>query len=399
MTNGLGLAHRAWRQIPAAPRRALLRHAGALIAPRADATPPEQSRGIVIAGEMSRISGLGVGARILRDAISGLGVARGTAELGLFTRPVPNALPPDAAVLLHVNAPSLPLMLARAPRDFLRGRRVIGFWNWELEAVPPDWLDGAPFVHEIWTSSSFTAQALERLYPGRVRRVPYPLAALPLEPADPDIALPLDLPDNAVVTTVIANLGASFARKNPLAAILAHRDAFGDRPDRILVLKLAGGAAFPEEMGAVRAATRDLPNIRVIDEVWSDATLRALLARTDILLSLHRAEGFGLVPAEAMLRGIAVVATGWSGTRDFMDEDSAALIEYRLAPVPADDNVYHLENAVWAEPYIAHAVEWLRRLADEPALRADLAARGQAHARAALGVDSLAAALAANGIG
>ncbi|MCF3947271.1 glycosyltransferase family 4 protein [Acidiphilium iwatense] len=398
MTGRLGRLHQIWRAIPPAPRRAALRALTLAAAPRADATPPTSSAGAVIAGEMARISGLGEAARLLHAGLASLGADRGAVELGVLRPPIPTTLPEDAALILHVNAPSIPLMLARAEKNFLRGRRVIGFWNWELESLPKNWRRAEQFVHDIWTPSAFTKAAIETIYPGRVRLVPYPLASLDLAPAMPDRAS-IGLPDHAVIVTVIANLGASFARKNPLGAIAAHRAAFGNRADRILVLKLAGGDAFPGDMGRVRAAIGDAGNIRLIDETWPGEKLRTLLAGTDILLSPHRAEGFGLVPAEAMLRGIAVVATGWSGNLQFMDETSAGLVPYRLIPVADDRGDYDVKGAVWAEPDIDEAASLLLRLADDPARRIELALRGQAYARAALGLDPLESALTANGIG
>ena len=50
------------------------------------------------------------------------------------------------------------------------------------------------------------------------------------------------------------------------------------------------------------------------------ADMAGLMAAVDIVLSLHRSEGFGLVPAEAMQLGKPVVATGWSGNMDFMND-------------------------------------------------------------------------------
>jgi glycosyltransferase involved in cell wall biosynthesis len=310
---------------------------------------------------------------------------------------MPGALPRGSAVLLHVNAPSIPLMLARAGAGYLRGRRVIGMWNWELESLPASWQGATRYVHEIWAPSAFTQAAIATVYPGRVRLVPYPMGMLGVPPAAADRRW-FDLPDQAVVVTVIAHLGASFARKNPLGAIAAHRAAFGDRADRIMVLKLAGGAAFPADMARLRAAIGGAANIRLIDELWTADRLRSLLACSDILLSLHRAEGFGLVPAEAMLRGVAVVATGWSGALQFMDATSAALVDYRLVPVDDPRGDYEGIPAVWAEPEIDHAAALLVTLADDPVRRATMAARGRAFAETALGGAALAAALAANGI-
>ncbi len=91
--------------------------------------------------------------------------------------PVAREMPPDAALVLHVNAPMLPMVSLRLPRGLTGARRVIGYWAWELPSVSADWRIGARFVHEAWVPSRFTATALETLLPGRVRVVPHPVAA------------------------------------------------------------------------------------------------------------------------------------------------------------------------------------------------------------------------------
>jgi glycosyltransferase involved in cell wall biosynthesis len=137
-------------------------------------------------------------------------------------------------------------------------------------------------------------------------------------------------------------------------------------------------------------------NIRLETRTLPTADLHALTASCDIVLSLHRSEGFGLVPAEAMLLGKPVVATGWSGNMAFMDASSAALVGYRL--VPAEDPRHVYEGASWAEPDQADAVAHLRRLADDAGARAALGARAREAAFARLGVDPLAAALRGLGL-
>lgn len=398
--SSLGLAHRAWRLLPADLRRRSMTRVAGLVAGRPDAAPPAASDGIVVAGDIDGQNGLAETTRIMDAAFRRIGVARGTIQLGLpsVTPPPGNPPPPGAALLAVVNAPILPVGLARWPRSLPRGRRVIGMFVWELPAVPPSWHDGAKFVHEIWAPSDFCAEAFEPLAPGRVRVVPYPLAALPPRPIEGGRA-DFGLPDDAVVVLVVFNLASSRVRKNPEAAIRAFRAAFGDRHDRLLVLKLSGATMYPGDLAEIRALVGDAPNIRVISETIPEPALRGLIAASDIVLSLHRAEGFGLIPATAMLLGRPVVTTGWSGNMSFMDGESAALVDYRLVPVDDPRGTYRLAGARWAEPDADHAAVLLRRLADDPALRVDLGARGQACARAALGDEPARAALAASGVG
>ncbi len=395
MAETLSVAHRLWRALPATGRRAGLTAVATALAPRADRRPPAQSAGIVVAGELAASTGVGEAARTYAAGCAAAGALRGEIPLGIGARPASRP-PADAAVLLSVNAPSVPLMLARAQKDFLRGRRVIGAWAWELPVVPASWAAGGRYVHEVWACSPFTADALERVMPGRVRIVPYPVGMRAAPAAIRDRAA-FGLPEAAVVTLMIFSLGSSFTRKNPLAGIAAFKAAFGDRPDQILFVKYAGAAAYPREAALIEAQAA--PNVLLHGGYWPQARVAGLTACADIVLSLHRSEGFGLVPAQAMLAGIPVIATGWSGNMAFMDEQSAALVGYRLVPVEDATGVYApMPGAVWAEPDVGHAAEHLRRLGDDAAARRALGARGQVRAAAALNGDSLRAALAENGI-
>lgn len=394
MPEHLSVGHLLWRKLPAAPRRAALQAVASWRAPRVDAVPPAQASGLVVAGELGQPTGLGAGARCLAEALTQLGYGGYGITTGIGQVPEGDC-PLGAALLLAINAPSLPLMLARAGKNWLRGRLVIGSWAWELPVAPPSWAAGGHYVHEVWAPSAFVAASLEAVMPGRVKTVPYPLALCRFAQA-PAPAM-LNLPEQALVVVMILSLGSSMERKNPLAGIAAFKQAFGERSDVVLVVKLQGAAAFAQEAAIVAAQASE--TVKIVSDVWSQTEMDGLMTRADIVLSLHRAEGFGLVLAEAMLRGKPVVATGWSGNMAFMDESSAALIDHQLVPVEDESGIYTpMQGALWAQAQCEHAALWLRRLGDDSHLRQALGARAQAYARQALGVEPLRAALVARNI-
>ena len=304
------------------------------------------------------------------------------------------AVPPAGMTLIvHANAPHMAAALLGLPRGVLKGRRVIGYWAWDLPIAPPAWRIGRRFVHEVWVPSRFTEAALASVLEGvPVRRVPHPVAAAPIARA-PLGRADFALPQQAVVVLVICSLASSFVRKNPLAAVAAFRSAFGDRTDRQLVLKLGDTHHFPGDFATLRAAVGGQANIRIDTRALPSPDLAALTGCADIVLSLHRAEGFGLVPAQAMLLGVPVIATGWSGNMDYMDAQSAALVGYRLVPAADPRGVFECAGACWAEPSQHDAVAHLRRLADDVSCRQALGQAGQAKVRATLGADALCAAL------
>jgi glycosyltransferase involved in cell wall biosynthesis len=397
-----GTLHRLWRRLPAGPRRRALQAAASWLAPRPDRVPIAPRGGIAVAGELLRPSGLGEAARLMRVGLETLGVATWSLPLATLpalgrAAPFPPDLPEGAPLLLHANAPVLPLAVRALPRATMRRRRVIGYWAWELPTVPRGWENGAAFVHEVWTLSEFCRAALDPLLPGLVRTVPPPLAAALPAPAPLDRAA-FGLPADAVIVLAAFSLASSFERKNPLAAIAAHRAAFGTRTDRLLVLKVSEPDAFPQDFRRLHAALGDAPNIRIMAQGLPRADHQALLRCADIVVSLHRSEGLGLVPAEAMCLGRPVVATGWSGNMTYMDADCAALVDYRLVPARDPRGVFEAPGAHWAEPDIADAARALRHLADAPLLRAELGARGRAAVLKRLGLAPLRAALAALGM-
>jgi len=101
---------------------------------------------------------------------------------------------------------------------------------------------------------------------------------------------------------------------------------------------------------------------------------------------------FGLVLAEAMRRGKAVVATAWSGNVDFLTPANSCPVAYRLVPARDPQGSYHHPDQCWAEPDIADAARQLRLLAD-PLRRAALGIRARQDAEQQFAAGRHAAAL------
>ena len=386
----LNLVHRVWRALPRdARRRGLLGLAG-MLAPRPDVPPPPVRAGLAVAGELERASGLGEGARLMLSGVEALGVPGFAAGAG--RTPPPEGVP----LAVHGDASVLPVTMLRLGRRLLRGRRVVGVWPWELPVVPESWQQGFRYVHEVWAPSRFSAEAVRLAMPGwfrgAVRVVPYCLSCQPPAPLPLDRAA-LGLPEGAVITLVAFNLASSFARKNPLAAVAAHRAAFGDRGDRVLVIRVGNAAHFPNDFLLLRDAVASAPNIRIDTTIRPRAEAHAVMAACDIVLSLHRSEGFGLVPAEAMLLGKPVVATAWSGTEDFLRDEWACRVPFTLVPARDSRGVFAAPGAMWAEPDAAAAAGAMVRLADDPALRRRMGDAGRAASAGLFGPEPLAAAM------
>lgn len=104
--------------------------------------------------------------------------------------------------------------------------------------------------------------------------------------------------------------------------------------------------------------------------------VNSLIKNCDVFVSLHRAEGFGLPLAEAMLLGTPTIATNWSANTEFSNIDNACLVDYKLVTLEKDYAMYKKGNR-WAEPNIDQAAEYMKKLYDDKGLYNQLSENAQ----------------------
>jgi glycosyltransferase involved in cell wall biosynthesis len=154
---------------------------------------------------------------------------------------------------------------------------------------------------------------------------------------------------------------SSFHRKNLLSSLRIYLAAFPDPAEATLTLKTRNLSRFPDYAAELEATCQSRPDVRVIDESMTDADRWDLLGSHQIVLSAHRAEGYGLHLAEAMSLGKLVVATGWSGNMQFMTPENSVMLPFKLNKMQDPFGVYpNLEGAEWAEVDEAESAGLLR---------------------------------------
>ncbi|MEL7062093.1 MAG: glycosyltransferase family 4 protein, partial [Acidobacteriota bacterium] len=280
---------------------------------------------------------------------------------------------------------------AHLGEDVVGGRYNVGLWLWELPDFP-DALRGAfaPF-HEIWTPSTFCADALSAKSPVPVRRVPLPVHVPPVakvEAAGRAARRRLELDDDVFVALYLFNYLSVFERKNPLAAVEAFRRAFGTDASKRLILKTSQADYAPPAHARLLEAARDLPNVTILDAYLDREEIEGLLAACDVYLSLHRSEGYGLTVAEAMARGKVAVATPWSGVADFVDVNNGRPVRFALERLETDVGPYPAGSR-WADPDVDDAARALRELATDVELRRQLGERARHDIEAHLSSDAV----------
>lgn len=278
--------------------------------------------------------------------------------------------------LCHLNPPELNALMRAHPEWFDRKgglNAIVPFW--ELPVVPKSWLPVLESIDLILAPTHY----IEHMMATQVRSVP--VRHFPQTTFLPDQVVPdrkaFGLPENEVLFITSFEMFSDINRKNTWAVLSAFDRAFAGGNDATLVVKVNNARALPAfeaEMDRLQAFAARNGRVIIIEKVLPHREVMSLYASCDVLVSLHRAEGLGLSPMEAMFLGLPVIATGWSGNMDFMTDRNSCLVPYRL--VPANSNAvsgykpsYVGAETVWADPDTGPAVAWMQRLASDKELR------------------------------
>jgi glycosyltransferase involved in cell wall biosynthesis len=261
------------------------------------------------------------------------------------------------ANVFHVNADQMLHAYCQLGPDFFRNRYNVGFWAWELAECPVNWFPVIDMVDEIWAPSRFIQEGFKRASSKTVTYMPL-CVELPPFPERPRAYF--GLPEGDCLFLYTFDFLSYLDRKNPYAAVAAFRQAFplGTEPAG-LVLKAMKGDPDSPKWQAMLEVIDDDPRIFLINEVMTREDVLALTSTCDCFVSLHRSEGFGRGPAEAMFLGKPVIVTAYSGNMDFTRPGASLLVDYELVPVEPGQYVF-ADGQVWAEADIGQAALHMR---------------------------------------
>jgi glycosyltransferase involved in cell wall biosynthesis len=283
------------------------------------------------------------------------------------------------ANIFHINADQLPIVCAKLGQPFMAGRTNIAYPFWELGNFPPDWAPSLDVMDEVWAPSRFIAETLAKSIDSPIVHMSM---AVELAPGyEKWRRSDFGLPSDAMVFLFYFDLASYPSRKNPKAVIDAFKAAFGaERPVRqpapILLVKVISADQHPTEFRALQDLVANVPGVILIPDIFSTDQVHGLVNCVDAFVSLHRSEGFGRGPAEAMRLGKVAIATGYSGNMDYMNETNSFPVKYRMRAVGAKEYPFGA-GQYWADPDIAETAAIMRRLADDPSLAREVGGRAR----------------------
>lgn len=275
--------------------------------------------------------------------------------------------------LIQINVDNFDKVLNTNDPTYFSGKYNIGFWAWELDNFPTDFQSYIDMLDEIWVPSNFCVNAISKVSTKPVLRFMHSIAIPTIHYTREDFGLP----NNKLMFLTIFDYHSTVHRKNPYAAINAFEDAFGKDSDQaVLVIKTSLGTEFPQVKTELKEYIKNNKNIIIIEEILPREKLYGLMQVSDVYVSLHRSEGFGLTMAEAMALAKPVIATNYSANIEFMSQENSFLIPYTLIPTGKNYLYPHLRNN-WADADITEVTRIMKYLAEHPEIRNQIGQKAQ----------------------
>lgn len=325
-----------------------------------------------VIGRARSSTGLGTNMRMTMDALARIGV-----DVEIVDTDVDVVLPPTSQAgrhftrpleIYHLNCDELPGLVSRYSTHARPNSYRIGFTLWESSVMPEQHRGGATLMDELWVPTTYLQTVYQNAGFHNVQVMGKGIDLGPVEEIDRAVH---GIHEDDFVFVTSFDLDSWVERKNPAAVVEAFARAFPNDPNVRLVVKTTGIFAHPGDrtgqVARVLAAADADPRILLINERIPFPRYLGVIQMADALISAHRSEGFGYLPAYAMLLSRPVIATNHSGTEDFCTEETSFPVASKLLPIPPGDFVYDAPGACWAEIDIDALVEAMRRVRQEPA--------------------------------
>ena len=276
--------------------------------------------------------------------------------------------------LFHLNPPELALAYMTMDKDTWKDKYNIAFWLWELEEFPEEWLPSLALVDEIWTPAHFVTNNLSKITEKQVFTMPYPMSAPVSDEYDRAY---FELPEHSFLFLTMYDCNSTMERKNPMGSIEAFKKAF-DKNDQSVGLVIKINNPQQKDIEKIKDIIAGYKNVTLIAKTVSKLEVNSLIRCCNVFVSLHRAEGYGLPMAEAMVLGRVVIGTNWSANTEFMNSTNSCPVDYTIVELQ-DDYVMYKKGSHWAQPDVNQAAQYMVRLVSDPDYYVSLADSAKNH--------------------
>jgi len=129
----------------------------------------------------------------------------------------------------------------------------------------------------------------------------------------------------------------------------AYIETFSQKDDVCLVIKTKSSI---EDIRREYNLIGNVPEIEIINKIIKRNELLSIYRGVNCFVLPSRGEGIGRTYLDALMMGVPIIATGWSGNTDFLNKENSFLIKYKLIDIEKKHFLKYpgFYGSKWAEP-------------------------------------------------
>lgn len=306
------------------------------------------NKALTLVGLHNSNTGLGANLKMISKAFKEIGIEHDIFDISTkkkYHMHVNNSRKlKNSCNIFVINADMIPAQIFNV--NHTKGTVNIGFLLWELEDIPDTHKLALDFLDVIWVPTEFLKSIYEKYTNKPVLCVGKHISLI-----SPTKAY---IRDKKFRFYMNFDFHSNIERKNPLAAVKAFKIAFKKDDSVEFILKTTD-------------ILRDHPGNhkqqweRIIKEISGDERfivkagkipfqeLVNQINNIECIISPHRSEGFGYLPAHGFVLGKPVILTDYSGTSDFCKKESAYLVSWSKKQLDEGDFGESVKKGFWAD--------------------------------------------------
>jgi glycosyltransferase involved in cell wall biosynthesis len=273
----------------------------------------------------------------------------------------------------NYDSHDIDFFLTTPPFSGFRSKKYrIGYFYWEADVLPGPWAsDIRHSIDEAWVPCRLVHDAVARSgFNKPIHIVPTPYVSnLDINPiVFTGLSSDTKISDNIFKFYSIFQWGE---RKGYDILLDAYIREFTSEDPVVLILKVNpvqninnGLIKIKKDILLARQRNnkKSQPRILLITDKLSNEQINGLHVSANCFVLPHHGEGWGMPIHTAMVFGKKIITTKYGGITEYLNDDSAMIIQHKLSPVKRMSwNPWYSQDQKWANPDTEHLSSLMRR--------------------------------------